>query len=87
MHYAGEIVNDIYDAEKKKKQEQITQQQKKVLNDYFSPKINEQMEIYKFRQYKQRDDQTLDEFVTELRKLAKYCKFGDTDKEILSQLI
>ena len=60
---------------------------KKVLDDYFTPKINEQMEIYKFRQYKQRDDQTLDEYVTELRRLAKYCKFGDTDKEILSQLI
>ena len=58
-----------------------------MLDDYFTPKINEQLEIYKFRQYKQRDDQTLDEYVTELRRLAKYCKFGDTYKEILSQLI
>ena len=33
----------------------------------FSPKINVQMEIYKFRQYKQKDDQTLNDFVTELR--------------------
>lgn len=86
LHYAGERVYDIYDAEKKNT-EATFEATKKVLDDYFSPKVNEQMEIYKFRQYKQKDDQTLDEFVTELRKLAKYCKFADTDKEILSQLI
>lgn len=86
LHYAGEIVYDIYDAEKKDTEATFAAT-KKVLDDYFSPKVNEQMEIYKFRQYKQKDDQILDEFVTELRKLAKYCKFADTDKEILSQLI
>lgn len=89
LHYAGERVYDIYDAEKKDSGTDF-KATKKVLDDYFSPKINVQMEIYKFRQYKQRDDQTLDEYVTELRKLSKYCKFADaaaTDKEILSQLI
>ena len=51
LHYAGERVSDIYDAEKKETGTDYAAT-KKVLNDYFSPKINEQMEIYKFRQYK-----------------------------------
>ena len=42
------------------------------------------MEIYNFRSYKQKEGQSLDEFVTELRKLAKNCEFTDTDKEINS---
>ena len=48
---------DIYEAEKGDS-EATFDATKKVLDDYFSPKINEQMEIYKFRQYKQREDQT-----------------------------
>ena len=75
LHYAGERACDIYDAEKKDKGTDNTAT-KKVLNDYFCPKINEQMEIYKFRQYKQRDDQTLDEFVTEISKLQNIANSG-----------
>ena len=45
------------------------------------------MEIYTFRNCKQKEGQTLDEYLTELRKLAKHCEFTDIDKEILSQLI
>lgn len=36
---------------------------------------------------KQNANQSLDEYVTELRKLSKDCEFADTDKEILSQVI
>ena len=56
-----------------------------VLNDYFAPKKNVQMEIYNFRSCKQNDQHTLDEFVTELRTLAENCEFAD--KEILQQVI
>ncbi|VDI49213.1 Hypothetical predicted protein [Mytilus galloprovincialis] len=45
------------------------------------------MEVYKFRTHKQKEGQSLDEFVTELRKLAKTCEFTNVDKEILSQVI
>jgi hypothetical protein len=37
--------------------------------------------------YKQKECQSLDEFVIELRKLAKTCKFANVDNEILSQVI
>lgn len=86
LHYAGERVYDIYDAEKKETAATYDAT-KKVLKDYFDPKRNIQMEIYKFRSYKQLDGQSLDEFVTELRKLAKNCQFANTDNEILTQVI
>lgn len=45
------------------------------------------MSVYKFRNCKQSGTQTLDEYVTELRKLSKDCEFNDVNKEILSQII
>ncbi|VDI83276.1 Hypothetical predicted protein [Mytilus galloprovincialis] len=45
------------------------------------------MEVYKFRTHKQKEGQSLDEFVTELRNIAKTCEFTNVDKEILSQVI
>jgi len=86
LHYAGEKVYDIYDVEKK---ETLTTYDatKTVLNNYFAPKKNVQMEIYSFRSCKQKDGQSLDEFVTELRSLAKNCAFNNIDNEILQQVI
>ena len=86
LHYAGERVYDIYDAEKKQTAAEYDAT-KKVLKDYFDPKQSVQMEIYKFRSYKQLEGQSLDEFGTELRKLAKNCQFANTDSEILTQVI
>ena len=60
---------------------------KTILNNYFMPKINVQMEIYTFRKGHQRDDQSLDEYATELRQLARNCNFNDVDGEMLSQII
>ena len=45
------------------------------------------MEVYKFRSYKQKECQSLDEFITYLSKLAKTCEFSNVDNEILSQVI
>ena len=60
---------------------------KTILNNYFMPKINVQMEIYKFRKCHQRDDQSRDEYATELRQLARNCNFNYVDGEMLSQII
>jgi len=86
LHYAGETVYDIYDAEKGETAATYAET-KQVLKSYFEPKKNTQIEIYKFRTFKQTEGQSLDEFVTELRKLSKTCEFADVDKEILSQVI
>lgn len=86
LYYAGETVYDIYEAEKRDT-DATYEATKDVLKKYFDPKKNTQMEIYKFRTCKQNEGQSLDEFATELRKLAKSCEFPNVDKEILSQVI
>ena len=86
LHYAGEKVYDIYDVEKKDSAATYDAT-KKVLSDYFAPRKNVQIEIYNFRSYKQLEAQTIDEYVTELRTLAKNCAFADIDNEILQQVI
>lgn len=86
LHYVGEAVYDIYEAEKGSTAATYDET-KKVLTAYFKPKRNIQMEIFNFRSCKQKANQSLDDFVTELRQLAKNCEFTNTDHEILSQVI
>lgn len=86
LHYAGERVYDIYDAEKGEA-EAYYAATKQVLQTYFEPKVNTQMDIYNFRKHKQLEGQTLDEFVTKLRQPGKTCAFDITEKEILTQVI
>ena len=55
---------------------------------HFKPiKRNIQIEIFNFRSCKQKQNQSLDDFVAELRKLSKTCEFPDTDSEISCQVI
>jgi hypothetical protein len=56
------------------------------LDAYFSPKKNVMMEQYKFCQTRQ-ERETVAQYVTRLRILAKYCEFHDTDHEIVKQVI
>ncbi|KAJ8299252.1 hypothetical protein KUTeg_023312, partial [Tegillarca granosa] len=86
LHYAGDRVFDIYETQKGDSQAKY-EETVNVLKNYFAPRKNIQMEIYKFRNYKQASGQSLDEFVTELRRLARSCDFHDAEKEILSTVI
>ena len=52
------------------------------LDKYFSPKKNVDYQVFQFRQAVQQPGETVDHFVTRLRKLAATCKFGDVAKEI-----
>ena len=58
------------------------------LDAYFNPKKNVQLdfEVFQFRQAKQQDE-TIDQFVTRLRKLAVICEFTELDKELKSAVI
>ena len=49
------------------------------LDAYFLPKKNVDYETFQFRQATQKSDETVDQFVTRLRKLAKHCEFTDLD--------
>ena len=90
LHYAVECVHEIFDAEKSQHDAELSTTYdgtKGILNKYFIPQTNLQMEIYNFRTCHQQEGQSLDEYITELQQLSKNCKFSDVDAEILSQLI
>lgn len=57
---------------------------KAKLHDYFEPQKNR---WYRFCQATQERQETLDQFHTRLRALAKTCECHDTDFEIEEQLI
>ena len=42
-----------------------------------NPRKNTVFERYKFWEYKQRDGETIGQFITELKTRAKSCEFGD----------
>ncbi len=58
-----------------------------LLNSYFQPKKNVDYETYNFRQCTQQSDETLAQFCTRLRMLARTCDFHDVDREIKTQII
>ncbi|MES9882663.1 MAG: RNase H-like domain-containing protein [Sedimenticola sp.] len=49
--------------------------------------MNKEFEIFEFRQFKQTESETVDQFATRLRQKANNCEFGNTDGEIKSQII
>ena len=51
-------------------------------DEYFLPKKDVSYEMFQFRQASQNSDETLDQFVTHLRKLAEHCEFIDLDREL-----
>lgn len=49
---------------------------KKLMQSHLEPKPSVLAERYRFRQYRQREGQTIAEFVSEIKKMARYCDFG-----------
>ena len=60
---------------------------KTKLTEYFKPQQNKRYEVYKFRQLRQNNDESLDQFHTRLRTTATTCEFTDPDSEIEQQII
>ncbi|CAK1589460.1 unnamed protein product [Parnassius mnemosyne] len=55
----------------------------KILENYLQPKPSELAERFKFRQRKQRDGESISEYVTDLKKMSKTCEFGSLLQESL----
>ena len=68
LHYAGEEASDIFETLVDTGNTYPTAKQK--FTDYFAPKKNTEFEIYKFRQAKQEQLETIDTFQTRLRQLS-----------------
>ena len=88
LHYAGPEIDEIYDtlpieaAAADGSPIDTYESTANALTRYFTPKTNAASEIYNFRQAKQEATETIDAFVTRLRKLAKTCNFSNTDGEV-----
>ena len=59
----------------------------KALTEYFEPEKNVIYRTYVFRQATQGKEESIDEFHTRLRGLAKYCEFTNIDFEIKMQIV
>ena len=57
------------------------------LTSYFAPKRNVQFEVYTFQAAHQDRGETLDQFATRLRMLARHCEYADVDREIKTRII
>ncbi|XP_028176933.1 uncharacterized protein LOC114364819 isoform X2 [Ostrinia furnacalis] len=59
-----------------------------LLSAHLQPKPSVLAERYKFRQRRQLVDETIADYVTELKKLSKYCEFNSTlDENLRDQLV
>ncbi|XP_055615014.1 uncharacterized protein K02A2.6-like [Toxorhynchites rutilus septentrionalis] len=59
-----------------------------TLGTFFEPEPLEMVEVWKFRTRKQKEGEIVKDFVTELQRAAKFCKFGDyLRKELRNQLV
>lgn len=88
LHYAGDEVFEIHETLPNTGTDTDYAASKTALNTYFKPQLNTEFEIFEYRQMKQKDSETVDEFATRLRQKADHCDFGDNkNKEIKSQII
>ena len=59
----------------------------RTLNAYFSPRANIPYERHLFRQIKQEEGETVDQFITKLRQQAANCNFTNEEESIRDQVI
>ena len=88
LYQAGAETQELYDTlpvDEGEAQDYATTIAK--LDAYFLPKKNVDFEIFQFRQAQQHVDETTDQYVTRLRKLAAHCEFGDLEKELKATII
>lgn len=54
---------------------------KKKFTDYFSPRIREEFERFKFYSRTQKSGESIDQYITALRDLISTCNFHDAEKD------
>ena len=59
----------------------------KVFKDYFAPLKNVDYEIFNFGLMRQRESESVDDFIVRLRVAADKCEFKDVDGEIKKMVI
>ena len=86
LHYAGEAVFDLSEAVGVIPTDN-SDATKLRLTAYFTPRRNEEYEVFTFRQTQQKSGETIDQFHARLQQMSKNCNFEDKNREIKSQII
>ncbi|XP_070573587.1 uncharacterized protein [Ptychodera flava] len=99
LHSAGSDVQDLFDdmedpgpgvlAEGAEDTAGEYQKAMRTLEANFSPQVNIPYERHLFRQLKQEESESIDQFIARLRGQANYknCDFRDTDEQMRDQII
>jgi hypothetical protein len=87
LYQAGHRVREIFRQLEETGTESDYDTAKTKLQEHFEPQQNRRYAVYQFRQAKQEPQETLDQFHTRLRSLARTCAFHDVDFEIEQQII
>ena len=87
LHYGGEDLQDVFDTLDNTGTENEIKPALEALTKYFTPNKNTVYETIIFREAVQEDHETVDQFCTRLRKMAKKCDFADPEKEIQIQIL
>lgn len=82
LHYIGEECIDIYNTFGLSPDEQKVDIILQKFENYFVPKSSETYERYKFFTRSQHSE-TIDQYVTQLKKLSENCEFGDLKNSLI----
>ena len=85
LYQAGEASQEIFETLSDTGEEYKTAKDK--VDAHFAPKKNIDFKIFQFRWATQQPGETIDQFVTQLQKLAATCEFHDVSREIKSVVI
>ena len=64
-----------------------TAQKDTIIDTYFKPKENVHYKRNVFRQSSQKEDETVEQYATRLKKLSLTCEFGDTKEDAIRDQI
>jgi len=87
LHFAGNELFEIHSTFTEEQKSAGFEDTIKYFNDYFNPRKNTEYHIHLFREAKQYEDETIDQFHTRLIQLAIPCQFVNKEAEIKSQII
>ena len=77
LYNAGPRVREIFKQIPKNGEDNNFKTAKEKLTEYFQPQTNRRYEVYRFRQTKQNQEESLDQFHTYLQTLAQNCEFAE----------
>ena len=87
LHYVGGEVFDIYTSLLTPGEEKTYENIIKLFDEHFNPKKNISYEVYKFRNLKQRVDESIQKYYVRIKEQAMKCDFKTNLKKEIKQQI